>query len=214
MKLKITLIWNIAIVIMVAIAWCMMVFSVRDGMLASRGLYAMKYFTVLSNMLEGIASIAYAWALVRTLRHGRTISREIHLLKYVSAVAVGLTFATVMLFLGPLYGYGAMFRGANLAFHLLVPVAAMIEFCVFDIDYPLPLKTTLIACIPMLLYGIAYYANIVINGVGEWPNTNDWYGFTAAGTQWTPLVFAIMLLATWVIAALLRVLNQRMRTRN
>ena len=51
--------------------------------------------------------------------------------------------------------------------------------------------------------------NIIINGIGEWPYTNDWYGFARAGLQWSPIVFAAMLLVTWLIAAVLRWLNQR-----
>ena len=44
----------------------------------------------------------------------------VYQLKYAATVSVGLTFLTVMLFLGPRFGYGAMFQGVNLWFHLLM----------------------------------------------------------------------------------------------
>ena len=208
MKRKLACACNIAIAVLVAIAWCMMVFSLTDGVLASRGLAAMKYFTVLSNMLEGIAAVVYVVYLVRAQRRNQGIPHAVHLLKYVATVSVGLTFATVVLLFGPLYDYEKLFLGANLFFHLIVPVLAIVEFCLFEHEYPVSWRETAIACIPMIAYGIAYYANILINGVGTWPNTNDWYGFVAMGLQWAPLVFAAMFAATWVIAALIRAANK------
>ena len=59
------------------------------------------------------------------------------------------------------------------------------------------------------LYGIAYCANILINGVGTFPNTNDWYGFTMWGVQFMPVVLLVMLLATWLFAVLIRLGNTK-----
>jgi len=43
-----------------------------------------------------------------------------------------------------------------------------------------------------------------MNGVGEWPNTNDWYGFLYfGGMEAAPIVFAVMLFATWLIALII-----------
>jgi len=53
---------------------------------------------------------------------------------------VGLTFFTVALFLGPIYGHN-------------------------------------------ILYGAAYLFNIMINGKGTWPDTNDRYGFLDRGSE-------------------------------
>lgn len=211
MRQRLALACNIAIIAMVVISWYLIMLAPSNEPLASRGFSALKYFTVLSNTLEGAVSIAYAWCLVARMRSGRPIPRSIHLLKYVAAVAVALTFATVAVFLGHLYGYAAMFSGYNLPLHLLVPVAAMIEFCLLDTEYALPLRATFIACIPMVLYGIGYFANIFINGIGVGTRTNDWYGFASAGLQWTPVVFALMFAVTWLLAASLRFVNERVR---
>ena len=98
---------NVLLAIAVFGAWGRMVVS-GEGTLASTGLSSLKYFTVLSNLLEGFACLY--WLAGKGAKGER--------LKFVATVAVSITFLVVMTFLGPLYGYPFMFEGANLWFHL------------------------------------------------------------------------------------------------
>ena len=125
--------------------------------------------------------------------------------KYAATVSVALTFFVVLLLLGPAYGYDSMYIGANLWFHLLLPLLAIASFCFFEADRPMPLRWTAAATVPMVLYGIGYLANILANGIPG----NDWYGFTAWGMERTPIVFAVMVSVVWLIALGLRAANQR-----
>lgn len=179
-------------------SWLVMVFS-GGGMLTDSGLPSLKYFTVLSNIFEGIASIIWIAA-------GKKAEEKTEKLKYIAAVSVALTFMTVMLFLGPLYGYRAMLSGVNLPLHLLVPVAALAE-CIFLSDALYTSRDNLLAVVPMLLYGTWYIMNNLINGIGAWPDTNDWYGFLNWG--WPPglMIFAGLCLITWLVGAALRRVN-------
>ena len=197
---------NGAIAVMVAVAYLYMFFRWSNGgKFSSAGLMTLKYFTVLSNLLEGAASILCVAFYIK----GK-IPRWLGTLKFAAAVSVGLTFFTVMLFLGPVFGYGGMFMGANLFFHLIVPVVAMAEY-VMNSDYPVPkLSESLIAVVPMVLYGIFYVANILINGVGEGPNTNDWYGFAFMGFPASYLVFIFMFAATWLMAFIFLKLKKKL----
>ncbi len=197
---------NVAIVVLVAVAWLMMFFFGGDD-LAARGLRSLKYFTVQSNLLAGAAAIV--WILQN--RKG-TISRGAEIFKYVAATAVFLTFMTVMVFLGPLYGYPMMFVGANLFFHLVVPVMCILEV-IFMTDTDFTPKDNLIAVIPMVLYGIFYLGNNRVNGIGEWPDTNDWYSFLAWGWGIGILVFVVMMLATWLLGLFLRKMQKFVRAR-
>ena len=109
-------------------------------------------------------------------------------------------------FLSPvLYGYASMHAGANLWFHLLLPLMAIASFCAFEADRPMPLRWTFAAIVPMALYGTGYLANILANGIPG----NDWYGFSAWGMERTPIVFAVMVSVVWLIALGLRAANQR-----
>lgn len=207
MKKKILpVIINAAVAVMVAAAYISMFTRWSAGdLLGGAGLITLRYFTVLSNLLAGAACILCAVFYVRG-----AIPRWLGVLKYTATVSVGLTFFTVMLFLGPLYGYPAMLRGANLPFHLIVPVACMAEF-VLNGDYRIDkLRVSLISLVPMVLYGIGYTANIIINGVGEGMNSNDWYGFAAAGFPASYFVFAFIIAATWLMSASFYLLKKKL----
>ena len=180
-------------------AWLMMLFG-GEGTLSSRGLGSLKYFTTLSNLLEGAASV---WWLIAALRSGTRLAER---LKFVAAAAVMLTFTVVMTFLGPLYGYRYMFGGANLWFHLLVPLMAAAEFILLG-DGTMTRRDDLLAVLPPLLYGAVYLCNILVNGVGEYPHTNDWYGFVLWGLPVSIVIFAVICGVTYLLALMLRKLS-------
>ncbi len=174
--------------------------SPEGAVLASRGWRNLRYFTVLSNEFCGIVSLLW---IVRTVR-GKTFPA---LLKLMAVSGVGLTFAIVAFFLAPMNPQLNLYQGGNLWFHLIVPVTAMIEFLILDTKR-LPVKQTLIAAIPSLIYGLGYLINILINGRGEWPNTNDWYGFLTWGYPIGFLIFGFIFLMHWGIACLMQLFNK------
>ena len=183
---------NIVIALASIGAWLVMVFS-NGGMLTDTGL------TVLSNIFEGTACIIWIAA-------GKEASEAAEKIKYMATVSVALTFMTVMVFLGPLYGYPEMLSGVNFYLHLVVPVLALFE-CIFLSRTIYTRRDNLIAVVPMLIYGTLYLANNLINGTGEWPDTNDWYGFLNWGLPMGLIIFAGLCLITWLAGALIRVVN-------
>lgn len=213
-RLKIALISCVFLAIMEPVAWFMMLFSRSDVALAAMGLGSLKYFTVLSNLLLGLASLVYAICIIRFLRGGARIPSWAHKLKYAATVAVTVTLMTVLLFLGPTLGYPLMFVGANLWFHLILPVLAIVEFIFLDTANELSFKSTLLGVVPTLLYGIVYCGNILMNGVGSGATTNDWYGFTMWGVEFIPVVLLVMLLATWLFAIIIYAANAAVRRRS
>ena len=178
MKKTLTLLIN-AFVALISFGACLiMALRSSSGLLTGAGLTNLKYFTVLSNLLNGVVCLLYALALARVLR-GRSagISRRLQRAKLTATAAVALTFLVVVAFLGPLYGHRFMYRGANFWFHLCLPVLSMRSFALLEEGPVLSRRDGLWAGLPALLYGAAYALNLAVNGVGEWPNTNDFYGF-------------------------------------
>lgn len=160
----------------------------RHGALSVEGLQSLRYFTVLSNLLQGGVCLACLF--------GAKVGRW----KYVSAVSVALTFFVVLLLLGPAYGYDSMYHGANLWFHLILPVLSMVDFLVFDREGAFSLRDSLFTLIPMLAYSLFYVGNLLVNGVRD----NDWYGFAKRGPQSAVAAFLIILGLNWIIALLMR----------
>ena len=199
MKRTISIILNLLIFALTLLSWGSMVFAVTDGgMLSMPGWRSLRFFTVLSNLFNAGVCLAYAIGRMRG-----QISQRMQVWKLMGTATAGLTFLTVMGFLGPVYGYGGMFLGGNLWLHLLLPVASMVGYLFLDSDVPLPFRKTLRAVTPMLVYAVGYLGNILIQGVGEWPHRHDFYGFLMWG--WGPgvVILLALILATWLLAVLL-----------
>lgn len=193
---------NIAIVLLAFGSWWVMLIGVDTGTdFSSARLVSLKYFTVLSNLLMGIASLFMIPWEARSIYAGEIEPPNyVYVLKLAGTVSVSLTFLVVMTFLGPLFGYPGMFKGVNLHMHLTVPVLAFLVFCFGERTDRIAYGHTFTAIIPMVIYGIFYLCNILINGVGTWPNTNDWYGFAQWGLPASFLILFLIILVTWLIA--------------
>ena len=204
MKRRSAIITNLFVGIMSFAAWLWMVFAVSNGgPLTAGGLFSLKFYTVLSNLLNGAVCLVFA---VRLMTSG-WVSRRLKTWRLVGASTAGLTFATVMLFLGPAYGYQYMFNGPNFFLHFLLPVLSMVSFVCFERKGTIPRSYTLYATLPMLLYTIGYLLNIIIQGVGEGLNRHDFYGFLLWGLPIGVAIFCGLTLCTWLLALLLRKLG-------
>ncbi len=197
----IVIILNICIVIFTGIGtYLMWVNTDSDAGLMSSGFANLKYFTVLSNLFCGIVAVIY---LIFRLR-----SKELSILpKLMAASATGLTFLIIAAFLQPLYPDLNLYERGNLYFHLIVPLLSMAEFFIIKTREKIPFKYTLYSAALALAYGTYYLVNILINGIGEWPDTNDWYGFLNWGFPIGIAIFAFVVLMDFGIACLLRSMN-------
>ncbi|MBQ6660357.1 MAG: hypothetical protein IJM57_02875 [Lachnospiraceae bacterium] len=199
----IALVLNILIIVFAVTGTILVLFfRINDLTFASSGIDNFKFFTVLSNVCCGIIAV---FSLIQRLR-GKA---QPMFAKLLAAAAVGLTFLVIAAFLGPMYGMLRMYRGSNFFFHLMVPVTAMAEFVVCPSDEEVPMRWTFFTMIPVAVYGALYLLNILINGVGVWPDTNDFYGFLNWGLPAGLGIFAGILLATWGIACALRAARAR-----
>jgi hypothetical protein len=193
--------FNICIVIFAGIGTCLMWSNTDSGAgLMASGFANLKYFTVLSNLFCGIV------AFIRLIFFA--LSKKFSVLpKLMAASATGLTFLIIAAFLQPLYPNLNLYEGGNLYFHRIVPLLAMAEFLIIRTREKILFKYTLYSALLALLYGTYYLVNILINGIGEWPDTNDWYGFLNWGFPIGIAIFAFVVLMDFGIACLLRFLN-------
>ena len=187
-------IFNVLMSIIILYEW-MQMFIGTNSLLSSSGFTSLKYFTVLSNLLEAFACI------LLVLNH-----RRAHLFKYIAATSVSLTFLVVMVFLGPIFGYPFMFKGTNFWFHLVIPVLSVFEFITLN-QQTFTRKENTFVVLPMLIYGIGYVVNIVVNGL----EGNDWYAFMLWGYPVGILIFIIICSLTYLIGYILRDLNRRFK---
>ncbi len=139
----------------------------------------MRYFTNLSNVLCAFSCLAVA-----LMRLCGAEFLPVLVFKYAGTVCVAITMLTVLLFLGPLFGYKSLLTGWQLWLHLLAPLLAMISY--FAWDRPAAGWHILLAgLLPELLYGLLYLWKVVLKHCWD-----DFYGFNRQG-RW-PLSFAAM----------------------
>lgn len=100
-----------------------------------------------------------------------------------------------------------MFEGFNLPLHLINPLVAILEI-IFLSDVKYTRRDNLLVIIPPFLYGLGYIVNILINGMGQWPDTNDWYFFFHWGYPVGALIYVVLLTVTWLIGLLIRKLQR------
>ncbi len=165
------------------------------------GARCFRYFTVDSSILAAFAAAIMLWFELR----GKRIPRWALLVKFIAAAAVGVTFFTVVFFLGPMMGYRAMFAGKNLFMHAITPIVSMGSFCLWEREEPLSVRQGFLGVLPTAVYGALYLTMVVVIGAanGGWP---DFYGFNIGGL-WS-VSMLVMLAATAGLSQLLRFANR------
>ena len=183
-------------------SWMRMYLTGGESLLSSRGLMSLKYYTTLSNIFAGIAAVIMIVVLARAQSGKVPVWAAVT--KFASAVTVSVTFLVTLFFLAPTMGIGGLYKGELMFMHAVGPVLTVVSFFM-NRDLPeMKTSSALLATLPTILYGGVYSANIMLNGVGSGMNTNDWYGFAAAGVHTVPFVYALMVLLTYLLSRVMR----------
>lgn len=206
------IIFNVAIFGMTVFGYMLTIILPQQNRLPVKGLLGLRYFTTLSNLFAGAVALIVLIYLIRN-KEKTGLPVALARLKLMSASAVMVTFIVVVAFLGPVYGFDKLYAGSNFFYHLVIPLAAFVDYCIAEKIEKNPFRDTAFATIPVLLYGAGYLTNIAINGVGVWPDTNDWYGFTTWGTPMTVVIFGAIILISWIMAVIMRGIHQILRRR-
>lgn len=189
---------NAAIAVLTLYAWLSLAmgWGTDAGRLSARGVASLKYFTVLSNLLSAGVSLACVFFLVQV----GFLPLWLLALRLVAASAVSLTLLTVVVLLGPSYGWKMMFSGGNLWLHLVLPLLAVVD-CVFLCPVGMvPVWATVLAMLPTALYAVWYVHRVRLHGREENGVLYDFYGFLRWGDDKIFIVAVVMLLITWGIA--------------
>ena len=152
-----------------------------------RGKESFMYFTIQSNVFSAIVS-AITVILMLTKQE---IPQWLMIVRFVATVTVTLTCITVMLWLGPLYGYKMQLSGENLLLHLISPLFAFISTCFLENGMKLQIWQMLLGIIPVLMYGALYIYKV--NAKKQW---KDFYGFNKVNMA---ISATIMLILTAII---------------
>ena len=171
-----------------------------------------KFFTVDSNLLMGIVCFVFViYEILKLKKKIKVIPKWLYILKHVATTSVGLTFFTTCLFLGPTIdtGFFSLYTNANLFYHFIIPVLAMLGYIFLD-DYDSNHKQCLYALIPMILYSFFYVPNVLLHlDNGHSTIQYDFYGFFHGNPKSIFVFYPLMLSVVYVIGIVLYTINKK-----
>ena len=167
-------------------------FRTEEGWKLQSGMQALRYFTILSNLLCAAASLLFVLTLTQ-----QDPAYWAWVLKYTGTAAVTVTLLTVLFFLGPTIGYRLLLTGRDFYLHLCGPLLALISFCFLEREYELGFPLFLVGMLPVLLYGLVYFYEVIIRRRWE-----DFYGYNKNG-RW-PISMAAMFVGCFLVCVLIR----------
>lgn len=192
-----------AIVFLVTTGIVISYFFVKSKIIAN-GWDSLKFFTTDSNILAAIASALVMICDVKILRGKRqNVARAFTLIKYAGVVGLLLTFCTVMFLLVPLYGAALELGGSSFHMHVAAPVLTFVSFIYFDSHTELRFRDTFIGLLPVVIYGLVYYLQVVL-----FKNWWDFYSFNPDG-RWY-LTMPIIFTFSYLICLVTRLLRNHM----
>lgn len=205
--LKKAFVINILIVVLVTVATVWMMTSPALLALTATRLGALKFFTVDSNILVGIAALLLAVAQYR----GKVVP-WLYTFKLVATVGVAITMLVTVFYLGFVVstGYLSMFQGSNFFFHLIIPLLSIVVFMFFEKTDCIAFKCNFFSFIPIVLYGIYYAISVLThmeNGVVQ--KGYDWYQFFQIGTKSLMIVYPFFLVFAFLVSFTLWKVNKR-----
>lgn len=168
-----------------------------------------RWFTNLSNWLMIIGFIVYLVFLsLKTNKKIKDIPQGIYVFQLAGTVAAAITLFGVLLFLLPMtktkqdaWGF---FDKYNLFFHLLLPIAGIVTFVLFEHNTKIRFRYLWICVAPMYVYLHFYFAMYFANG-------SDWYHFIEVLGPASTLAFPFMVGAQFLLAWLMWFGNRNIR---
>ncbi len=164
-------------------------------------------FTTDSNILCMAAAVIMAYFEIRYLKTGKEIPRAAIVFKLIGSSAVALTFAVVVLFLGPMTDFiSIVFGGTSIYMHFAGPILSCISFCFIENIHRISKRMLISAVVPTLIYGAVYTVMVVFIGSenGGWI---DFYQFNTGGFWYLSCI--AVFLVSFGLAAILRLIHNK-----
>lgn len=216
--LKISYILNILIVIFLIFSLIVMFgrinfMNMKNPIEEAHSIAMLKYFTTDSNILVGIASLLLLIEERKVLKDNRkSIRPSLYIFKFISTVAVMVTFLTVFIYLGPGSSGGiiSMLTNSNLFLHLIIPQLAFISFVFFERTNIIDKKYIKYGTLPVIIYAVYYITGVLTHlNNGHVSIKYDWYWFVQNGINYVFFVLPIMLIGTFLLSYILYILNYK-----
>lgn len=177
------------------------------------GIWNLRYYTVLSNVLALAVSILYVIYYICNFKQKENdFPRWLKQLKFVACNCLAVTFVVVIAVLIPMNGIQSIehyiFGSANIYHHVFCPIVMIFSFCVFEKERKITMRDNVLAMIPTILYAMV----MIILNVGRVLKGPYPFLYVYEQPIYMSVIWTVSILAlTYVLGLILRVLNGRKR---
>lgn len=186
-----------------------------DALVEEVGWKSYHMFTILANMLMGIAAAMCIPFAVEGIRyHNYHLPRWYANLMYMGTFCVALTFLIAVTVLSPAAGfYRMMIYSNNILFHTICPLLAIVLFLFINSDHRIGFRSSVMSILPVILYAAVYIVMVFV--IGE--ENGGWRDHYQVGRimEYIPLpVIVLILIAICLILSnILRVVHNLIHER-
>lgn len=116
------------------------------------------FFTVQSNIfIILMALITLAFEIISLVKNKPYVNQILLYFKFVATIAITITFIVFFTMLAPLMGIDYLLSFSNFSLHTIVPILAITDFIIYDVDINLTYPKSLIgAAMPVYYVGFVY----------------------------------------------------------
>lgn len=173
---------------------------------APTGLGSLRAFTNESNIFCAIISILTIISTIKSIKNkNHEMSATLRIFQLISTTTVFLTFTVVLILLNPMLAiktgnWLTLFSGKMFFTHLFNPLCAIVSFLFLTpSSKKFTKKEVFLPLIPVILYGIIYFTNVVI-----FKTWSDFYNFTFGSKYYlVPFVFITATALTYGLTTIL-----------
>ena len=128
------------------------------------GFFAFAFFTMIANILAAL-SVAFIipFAVEGIKKKRLVLPKWIAIFHYISTTSVAIMLVFVLAFISWSSPYDA-FGDSNLVMHIFCPILILLSFFQIENRYTYTKKDYFIGCIPLYIYEIVYYIEVVLIG--------------------------------------------------
>ena len=173
----------------------------------ANGFFAFAFFTMIANILASISvSFVIPFAVEGIKKKRLILPNWVAILHYMSTTSIVIMLVFVLAFISWSSPYDA-FGDSNLVMHIFCPILILISFFQIENRYIYKVRDCFIGCIPIFIYEVVYYIEVVI--IGE--TNGGWKDIYHIQEHLSPIIaIPLLMLLGLVISCLIAIISNHL----
>lgn len=163
------------------------------------GFFAFAFFTMIANILASLSvSFVIPFAVDGIKKKRFVLPKWIAILHFISTTSIAIMLFFVLAFISWASPYDA-FGDSNLVMHIFCPILILISFFQIENRYTYTVRDCIIGCIPIYIYEIVYYIEVVLIGEAN----GGWKDIYHVQEHLPPIIAILLLMLLGLVTSFL-----------